>query len=73
MITEIIFAIIGFFIVLLIAWRLCSHRYRLPCPTWLGWLVELDNPFSKIYRAETIVKHLDLTPGMVVLDVGCGP
>jgi ubiquinone/menaquinone biosynthesis C-methylase UbiE len=36
-------------------------------------LVEWDTPFSKINRADTIVQHLDLQPGMKVLDVGCGP
>ena len=36
-------------------------------------MVELDNPFTKTNRAATIVERLDLWPGMVVLDVGCGP
>jgi len=35
--------------------------------------VELDNPFTKTNRAAVIVQHLDLKPGMAVLDVGCGP
>jgi len=54
-------------------WRLLSRRHSLPCPSWLGWLVEMDNPFSTINRAATIIEHLDLKPGMCVLDVGCGP
>lgn len=33
----------------------------------------MDNPFSKIACAEVITQHLYLKPGMVVLDVGCGP
>lgn len=40
---------------------------------WLAWLVELDNPFAKTNRAAVIIEHLDLHPGMSVLDVGCGP
>ena len=40
---------------------------------WLRWLVELDNPFTKTNRAAVIVEHLDLAPGMAVLDMGCGP
>jgi ubiquinone/menaquinone biosynthesis C-methylase UbiE len=36
-------------------------------------MVEMDNPFSKTNRAATIIEHLDLKPGMKVLDVGCGP
>ena len=56
-----------------IAWRLSSHRWILPCPAWLGWLVELDNPFSQTNRASVMMEHLNLKPGMVVLDAGCGP
>ena len=36
-------------------------------------MVELDNPFTKVNRAKFIVEHLALTPGMKVLDAGCGP
>jgi ubiquinone/menaquinone biosynthesis C-methylase UbiE len=65
--------VIGFVVVAAIAWRFASRRHSLPCPVWLRWLVELDNPFAKTARAEVIVQHLDLQPGMTVLDVGCGP
>jgi SAM-dependent methyltransferase len=44
-----------------------------PCPVWLRWMVELDNPFTKTNRAHVIVEHLRVAPGMYVLDVGCGP
>ena len=40
---------------------------------WLRWFVELDNPFTKTNRAAVIIEHLDLAPGMTVLDAGCGP
>lgn len=56
-----------------LGWRLASQRQRLPCPVWLRWLVELDNPFTRMNRAAEIVATLDLTPGMAVLDAGCGP
>jgi len=56
-----------------LVWRLASHRQELPCPVWLRWLVELDNPFTKTNRASVIVSYLDLQPGMKVLDAGCGP
>ena len=54
-------------------WGLASRRHSLPCPAWLGWMVEMDNPFTKTNRAAEIISHLDLHPGMVVLDAGCGP
>jgi ubiquinone/menaquinone biosynthesis C-methylase UbiE len=50
-------------------WR----RDALPCPAWLGWMVEMDNPFTRVNRARVIVGLLDLVPGMKVLDAGCGP
>lgn len=56
-----------------ITWRLASRRQSLPCPVWLRWLVELDNPFTKTNRAAFIVETLSLSPGMTVLDAGCGP
>jgi len=54
-------------------WRFASRRYTIPCPAWLGWFVELDNPFYKNNRAGIIIQHLELTQGMKVLDLGCGP
>lgn len=56
-----------------IAWRFSSRRASIPCPAWLSWLVELDNPFFKNYRTRAIIQHLALSPGMKVLDFGCGP
>lgn len=60
-------------ILVAVAWRLASRRRSLPCPVWLRWLVELDNPFTKTNRAAFIVETLVLSPGMTVLDAGCGP
>ena len=56
-----------------VGWRLASRRHTLPCPVWLRWLVELDNPFTQTNRAHVIIHHLDLQPGLTVLDAGCGP
>ncbi|MFN3987803.1 MAG: class I SAM-dependent methyltransferase [Rhodocyclaceae bacterium] len=56
-----------------VLWRLASRRRSLPCPVWLRWLVELDNPFTRTNRAAFIVETLGLSPGMTVLDAGCGP
>jgi ubiquinone/menaquinone biosynthesis C-methylase UbiE len=48
-------------------------RLSIPCPAWLSWFVELDNPFLKNNRTSEIIAHLDLVSGMKVLDFGCGP
>lgn len=54
-------------------WRAASRRRSLPCPVWLRWMVELDNPFTRTNRAAEILRLLGLAPGMSVLDAGCGP
>jgi ubiquinone/menaquinone biosynthesis C-methylase UbiE len=56
-----------------LVWRLISNRQSLPCPSWLGWMVEMDNPFTRTNRASVIIGLLGLQPGMKVLDAGCGP
>ena len=67
------FGLVGLVILVAVLWRFASRRHSLPCPVWLSWLVELDNPFAKINRSDVIIEHLDLQPGMTVLDIGCGP
>jgi ubiquinone/menaquinone biosynthesis C-methylase UbiE len=64
---------LGFTGLVFALWRVGSRRFELPCPAWLRWMVELDNPFTKTCRAQTIIEHLELEPGMFVLDAGCGP
>ena len=61
------------FIFISIIWRLFSRCLSLPCPSWLHWMVEMDNPFTKTNRASVIIENLGLEPGMKVLDAGCGP
>jgi ubiquinone/menaquinone biosynthesis C-methylase UbiE len=70
---QIVLALVFSAAVITILWRLASRRASLPCPSWLGWLVELDNPFAREQRAAAIIQHLDLESGMRVLDAGCGP
>jgi len=70
--TAALYIILGF-IVVGIAVSFIWRRDALPCPTWLAWMVETDNPFTKVNRARDIVGLLDLVPGMKVLDAGCGP
>jgi len=71
--TQNVLVAIGAALLVAGVWRLASRRHSLPCPVWLRWLVELDNPFTKTNRAAVIVQHLGLRPGMAVLDAGCGP
>jgi len=70
---SLLFSAIALFAVTIAVWLLVSRRQSLPCPVWLRWCVELDNPFAKNNRAAVILDHLGLQPGMAVLDLGCGP
>lgn len=66
-------SVVGIGLAGLLAWRLASRRRSIPCPVWLGWMVELDNPFTKANRAAAVIDQLQVHPGMSVLDLGCGP
>lgn len=70
---HIAIGILTVILVIFATWRFASRRQSLPCPVWLRWLVELDNPFTRTNRSAVIIEHLDLQPGMAVLDMGCGP
>lgn len=64
---------VAFVLMCFFGWNLASRRRTLPCPTWLAWLVELDNPFARSNHAAVIIERLAVEPGMVILDGGCGP
>lgn len=66
-------ALVGLALFCFIGWGLASRRHAFPCPVWLAWLVELDNPLAKSNRAAVIIERMGLRPGMLVLDAGCGP
>lgn len=68
-ILYIILGLIAIGVIASLIWR----RDSLPCPSWLAWMVEMDNPFTEVNRARVIVGLLELAPGMRVLDAGCGP
>lgn len=59
--------------VISLVWRFLSERVSIPCPTWLAWLVELDNPLAHAAKAQVIIDYLDVQPGMRIIDIGCGP
>jgi len=65
--------LVTLFILTFIIWRLSSQRYRLPCPSFLSWLVELENPFAKENQSAQIIKHLKLKEDTCIADIGCGP
>ena len=57
-----------------LAWRFASRRWSLPCPYWLGWLIEnrFTDAFAGNLGSGFILKHLNIEPGMNILDVGAG-
>ncbi len=67
--TIVAVLIVGAFL----SWRAASSRVSLPCPAWLSWMVELDNPLFRNNRAQSIIAGLGLASPMRVLDAGCGP
>jgi ubiquinone/menaquinone biosynthesis C-methylase UbiE len=73
MIVQVGLALLALLLVGTAGWRLFSRRSSLPCPSWLSWMVELENPIARNVGAANIVRRLELQPGMRVLDAGCGP
>ena len=73
LLLYIFLGLICIIVITAVIWRFSSVRTSIPCPTWLSWLVELDNPFLKNNSAREIILHLSLRSGMKVLDFGCGP
>ncbi len=74
--TDLVYVVLGLAVVglgLAFAWRYGSRLARFPCPAWLAWTVERDNPFGNATRSEQLIKAAGLRPGMHVLDAGCGP
>jgi ubiquinone/menaquinone biosynthesis C-methylase UbiE len=70
---NILIGLLSVLVLVAVIWRLFSNRRSMPCPFWLGWMVEMDNPILKNNSTREIISHLDLRPGMKVLDFGCGP
>lgn len=60
-------------VILFYIWRYVSRSRNFPCPFWLSWFVELDNPLTKSNKARTIIQQSAVLPGMHVIDFGCGP
>ena len=62
---------LGLFGAVMVAWRIVSRLRPMPCPPWMGWL--LENPLTRGMHADLLVQRAGLKPGMRVLDAGCGP
>lgn len=71
--ASLFFGILGAVLIAMAIWRFSSQQHQLPCPVWLRWFVEIDNPFTKTNRAAFIIDTLAVEAGMTVLDAGCGP
>ncbi len=70
---KILFIFFAAIVAISLIWRWLSNGKSIPCPAWLGWLVEMDNPLAKVSHAPSIIKHNAIVEGMTVLDAGCGP
>ncbi len=68
-ILSLAFAVVVILAVAWLIWRLAANRQSLPCPRWLGFI--LDNPLAGQEARKQILKA-GLEPGMAVLDAGCG-
>lgn len=71
---AIIFTLLSILCVLLIIiliWKFSSKQR--PCPSFLSWLIALENPFAKENQSARIIEHLEIKEGMYLADVGCGP
>jgi len=49
--AYILISFLALILIIGIAGRFASRRHSLPCPVWLRWFVELDNPFTRTNRA----------------------
>lgn len=70
---EYIMGLIVVFLLIWFAWKYSSRHTNIPCPSWLYWLVELENPFAKGCQSAVIITGLNVKRGMTILDIGCGP
>jgi SAM-dependent methyltransferase len=55
-----------------LGWRLASRKQVLPCPTWLGAILEGPVP-DLLFATEQTLDRIGLAPGQRVLEAGPGP
>jgi nitroreductase len=65
-------AVVAAWVAVHFAWRWGSHRWSLPCPTFLAW--SLENPcFQRLSGTETTLHRIGFRPGQRILEMGPGP
>ena len=55
-----------------LVWRVAARRRSLPCPPWLGWMLE-NGYMNGVAGSGLLLERAELRPGQRVLDAGCGP
>lgn len=73
MFAIILIGLVLIFCVVWFSWKYFSRHSNIPCPSWLHWAVELENPLATGSQSRVIISGLDVKSGMTVLDIGCGP
>jgi SAM-dependent methyltransferase len=71
--VSILIAVVIIIAIFALAWRFASRRYTIPCPVWMKGLLDPRFSAGPSSRTQKTIQRLDLSPGMNVLDVGCGP
>lgn len=62
----------GLLVGISLVWRYASRRYTLPCPSWLGVLLE-NRLVDRVAGSAALLDRAGVKSGMRVLDAGCGP
>jgi ubiquinone/menaquinone biosynthesis C-methylase UbiE len=71
MALQIILTVIGVVILILLLLRLVRKSTNFPAPAYLGRV--LDSDFRRFFQSpRTIVERSGITPGMTVMELGCG-
>lgn len=61
-----------FVAVILFGWRVLARRQTLPCPPAFIWLLE-NRAMERVAGSRLLLDRAGISPGMQVLDAGCGP
>lgn len=71
MAVKIILTVVGVVILILVLLRLIRKSTNFPAPAYIGRV--LDSDFRRFFQSPgTIVERSGITPGMTVMELGCG-